>query len=129
MGKVVNANIVAANAFLTTERDVLDKKQIIDYVNRVREKSNYKTDVFIGSFDVAHFVKDCDFAFNIDRENKYVFILTEMKDRRVLKGYFRQSLPKTFIKLMKETGKELLEDELKEILEKDKQKQKILIKE
>lgn len=127
MGKVVNANIVAANAFLTTERDVLDRYQIIDYVNKVREKSNYKTDVFIGSFDVTHFVKECDFAFNIDKENRNVYILTDMKDRKVLKGYFRRSLPKDFIKLMKDTGKELLEEELEELLEKDKQK--VLVKE
>ena len=121
MRRVVNANIVAANAFLTTKQDVLDKKDIKRYVDIVREKANYKTKFFIGSFDVTQFTKQLDFIFNVDRENKYVYILTEVNDDRVLRGYFRRDMTSSFVKILKEAGKELLEEELKQIRENDKQ--------
>ncbi len=121
MRRVVNANIVAANAFLTTKQDVLDKKDIKRYVDIVREKANYKTKFFIGSFDVTQFTKQLDFIFNVDRENKYVYILTEVNDDRVLRGYFRRDMTSSFVKILKEAGKELLEEELKQIKENDKQ--------
>lgn len=121
MIKVVNANIVAANAFLTTKQDVLEKELIKKYVDKVREKTNYKTDFFIGGFDTTLFAKQYDFIFNIDKCNENIYILTDVKDRRVLKGYFRRGLPKKFIEILKETGKELIEEQL----EVEKQKQLI----
>ena len=128
MRKVVNANTVAANAFLTTKQDVLEVEKIKKYVDKVREKTNYKTNVFIGGFDVTYFVNQCDFAFNMDKYNRNVYILSDMKDRDVLKGYFRRSLPKDFIKIMKETGKELLEEELEEKLSEIKPTEKEYVK-
>lgn len=121
MRRVVNANIVAANAFLTTEQDVLDKEQIKKYVDKVREKTNYKTKFFIGSFDVTQFTKQLDFIFNVDRENKYVYILTDVNDQRVLKGYFRKDMTNCFVKILKEAGKELMQEEIEKIKEKEKQ--------
>ena len=64
MRRVVNTNIVAANAFLTTKQDVLDKEDIKRYVDIVREKANYKTKFFIGSFDVTQFTKHIQFFIN-----------------------------------------------------------------
>lgn len=119
MRRVVNANIVAANAFLTTEQDVLDKEQIKRYVDKVREKSNYKTKFFIGGFDITQFTKQLDFIFNVDRENKYVYILTDVNDKRVLRGYFRKDMTSSFVKILKEAGKELMQEEL----EKERSKQ------
>ena len=121
MRRVVNTNIVAANAFLTTKQDVLDKEDIKRYVDIVREKANYKTKFFIGSFDVTQFTKQLDFIFNVDRENKYVYILTEVNDDRVLRGYFRRDMTSSFVRILKEEEKELIKEELKQIKENDKQ--------
>ena len=128
MKKVINSNIVAANAFLTTEEDVLDVELIKLYVDKVREKTNYKTNYFIGSFDPTIFAHQFDFAFVMDKTYKYIYLLTEMQNKRVLKGYFRQNLPKNFIKILKETGQELLIDEANMEIKKEEKKKKQKVK-
>ena len=118
MKKAINSNVVAANAFLTTQLDALDVEQIKWYVDNVREKTNYKTDLFVGGFDINSFIHQYDFAFNMSKDTKYIYLLSEMKDKKVLKGYFRQDLPDYFIEILKEIGTELLHSQI----EKDKSK-------
>ena len=43
MGKTVNGNIVAANAFLSTGQDVISIEELQRYVGTVRKKTNNKT--------------------------------------------------------------------------------------
>ena len=122
MRKSINANIVAANAFITTGEKILNKEEIIEYVDMVREKSNYKTDSFVGGFEVNNFARYFDFIFGESRDKRDLYILAEMDNIRLLKGYFRRRLPKYFIRILEETGIEFKENKNKEI-------QKVLVKE
>lgn len=122
MRKSINANIVAANAFITTGEKILNKEEIVEYVDMVREKSNYKTDSFVGGFEVNSFARYFDFIFGESRDKRDLYILAEMDDIRLLKGYFRRRLPKYFIRILEETGIEFKENKNKEI-------QKVLVKE
>jgi len=122
MRKSINANIVAANAFITTGEKILNKEEIVEYVDMVREKSNYKTDSFVGGFEVNSFARYFDFIFGESRDKRDLYILAEMDNIRLLKGYFRRRLPKYFIRILEETGIEFKENKNKEI-------QKVLVKE
>lgn len=122
MRKSINANIVAANAFITTGEKILTKEEVVKYVDMVREKSNYKTDSFVGGFEVNSFARYFDFIFGESRDKRDLYILSEMDNIRLLKGYFRRRLPKYFIRILEETGIEFKENKKKEI-------QKVLVKE
>lgn len=122
MRKSINANIVAANAFITTGEKILTKEEVVKYVDMVREKSNYKTDSFVGGFEVNSFARYFDFIFGESRDKTDLYILSEMDNIRLLKGYFRRRLPKYFIRILEETGIEFKENKKKEI-------QKVLVKE
>lgn len=122
MRKSINANIVAANAFITTGEKILNKEEVVEYVDMVREKSNYKTDSFVGGFEVNSFARYFDFIFGESKDRRDLYILAEMDNIRLLKGYFRRRLPKYFIRILEETGIEFKENKNKEI-------QKVLVKE
>lgn len=126
MRKSINANIVAANAFLTTGEKILSKEEVVEYVNKVRKKTNYKTDSFVGGFEVNSFARYFDFIFGESRNKRDLYVLSDMDNIRILKGYFRRRMPKYFIKIMEETGKEYKQELLKKEIE---DKPKVLVKE
>lgn len=111
MRKVINSNIIAANAFISTNRIILESEQVERYVEIVREKTNNKTDFFIGGFDLNSFVRQFDFAFAMSKDKKYVYVLNEVKDREVLIGYFRHDLGNKFNKILNKSGLDLFHDE------------------
>ena len=51
MRKSINSYVVAANAYISTNKQILSIKQLEVFVNEVRRKTNDKTDYFIGGFD------------------------------------------------------------------------------
>lgn len=111
MRRVINSNVIAANAFISTNRIILESEQVERYVEIVREKTNYKTDFFIGGFDINNFVKQFDFAFAMSKDKKYVYVLNNVKDREVLIGYFRHDLGGKYNKLLNKSGLDLFHDE------------------
>ena len=122
MRKSINSYVVAANAFITTGEKILSKEEIVEYVNMVKEKTNYKTDAFVGAFEVNSFARYFDFIFGESRDKRDLYILADMDNIRLLKGYFRRRLPKYFIRIMEETGIEFEKNKSKEF-------QKRLVKE
>lgn len=121
MNKIINTNVVAANAFISTGLDVLEKEKVEKYVRIVREKTNYKTNIFIGGFDISSFLIQFDFAFETDKSRKKIYVLKEYNSKKVLTGFFRINLPNHFIDILDKSGEELLE----EIQNKEENKQKI----
>lgn len=121
MNKIINTNVVAANAFISTGLDVLEKEKVEKYVRIVREKTNYKTNIFIGGFDISSFLIQFDFAFGTDKSRKKIYVLKEYNSKKVLTGFFRINLPNHFIDILDKSGEELLE----EIQNKEENKQKI----
>ena len=108
MRRTVTGSVVAANAFISTKQNILSKKQLNLYVKTVREKVNHLTDTFIGEFDAEVFLSRYDFIFGTNKDRKYIYILSEVNEEGVLEGYFRENLPIEFIKILDETGKELM---------------------
>ena len=106
MGKTVNGNIVAANAFLSTNQDVISIKEIQRYVGMVRKRTNKKTNYFVGVFDATVFMAMYDFIFNYDINHTNIIVPREMKHS--LKGYFRDNLDKEFIEILDEEGDKMM---------------------
>lgn len=104
MRKIVSSNIVAANAFLSTGRNAIKETTITDYVDKVRKRVNNKTDIFIGGFDSGTFAYTYDFVFDRSDDLSTISIRTDMREKRVLNGYFRRDLPEELIKIMNEEG-------------------------
>lgn len=121
MNKIINTNVIAANAFISTGLDALEKEKVEKYVRIVREKTNYKTNIFIGGFDISSFLIQFDFAFETDKSRKKIYVLKEYNSKKVLTGFFRINLPNHFIDILDKSGEELLE----EIQNKEENKQKI----
>ena len=109
MRRVINSNIVAANAFISTDRTVLKKDKIVKYVDTVTERSNYVTDSFITPFDVTKFASQLDFAFCDSKDKNSVYIHHTMRDFEVLDGYFRSGIPEETLQIMNDVGNELID--------------------
>ena len=103
----IDQNKVAANAFLTTGQDVLTVDQVKRYVEIVSKKTNGNTNMFVGGFDIHEFLNRYSFVFSMNINYTDIILLSKMKENGVLKGLFRDDLPKELIKIMKESGKEL----------------------
>ena len=123
--QIIDQNKVAANAFLSTCEDILDVDQVKRYVEIVQEKVNGKTNMFVGGFDVHEFLTRYSFAFCINRNFTYIYLLTDVKDGKTLKGLFREDLPEELLKIMKESGNILALESLKKPKE---EKNKVYIK-
>ena len=106
MGKTVNGNIVAANAFFSTGQDVISIEELQRYVGTVREKTNNKTNYFVGEFDATVFMAMYDFIFNYDINHTNIIVPIEMKHK--LNGYFRDRLDEDFIKILDEVGDQVM---------------------
>lgn len=74
--------------------------------------------MFVGGFDIHEFINRYSFVFSMNINYTDIILLSTMKENGVLKGLFRDDLPKELIKIMKESGKELslelIEKEIKE---------------
>ena len=105
--QIIDQNKVAANAFLTTKEDALDVDQVKRYVELVSEKINGKTNMFVGGLDIHEFLARYSFAFCVNQKYKYIYLLSEIKNGKILEGLFREGLPEEIIPILKETGREL----------------------
>jgi len=128
MRKSINSYVVAANAYISTNKQILSIKQLEVFVNEVRRETNDKTDYFIGGFDPTTFRYQFEFIFKTNRNNKFVFIPDELNDKKMLEGYFRERLPKDFIEILDEIGKKFVNHELEKPHD-EEEKPKVLIKE
>ena len=63
--------------------------------------------MFVGGFDIHEFLNRYSFVFSMNINYTDIILLSTMKENGVLKGLFRDDLPKELIKIMKESGKEL----------------------
>lgn len=108
MRKSINSNRIAGNAFTSTDRVQLDVDQIKDFVDIVREKTNGKTEYFIGGFDVSTFVATFDFVFKKTKDTKSVYVKEPMRNKIILEGFFRQSLSRQMQRIVDEAGNEIL---------------------
>ena len=106
MGKTVNGNIVAANAFFSTGQDVISIEELQRYVGTVRERTNNKTKYFVGVFDATTFMTMYDFIFEYDFNHTSIIVPSEVK--HLLNGYFRDRLDKDFIRILDEVGDQVM---------------------
>ena len=106
MGKTVNGNIVAANAFFSTGQDVISIEELQRYVGTVRERTNNKTKYFVGVFDATIFMTMYDFIFEYDINHTNIIVPRETK--HILNGYFRDRLDEDFIKILDEVGDQVM---------------------
>ena len=128
MRKSINANIVAANAYISTNKKIMSIKQLEVFVNEVRRRTNDKTDYFIGGFDPTTFRYQFEFIFKTNRNNKFVFIPDELNNKEILIGYFRDRLPEDFIEILDEIGDKLAKHKLEKPQD-EEDKPKVLVKE
>ena len=63
--------------------------------------------MFVGGLDIHEFINRYSFVFSMNINYTDIILLSTMKENGVLKGLFRDDLPKELIKIMKESGKEL----------------------
>lgn len=108
MGKSINSNRIAGNAFTSTTLVQLDVDQIKDFVDIVREKTNGKTEHFVGGFDVTTFVATFDYIFEKTKDTKSVVVKEQMRKSIVLEGFFRQGLSRQMKRIVDEAGVEIV---------------------
>ena len=130
MRKSINSHIVAANAYISTNKKIMSIKQLEVFVNEVRRRTNDKTDYFIGGFDPTTFRYQFEFIFKTNRNNKFVYIPDEYFNEEVLNGYFRDRLPEDFIEILDEIGDKLTKHKLEKPKDEEvsEEKPKVLVK-
>lgn len=115
MKKIINSNLIAANSFLSTCQDVLSKDQVIEYVEKASARINDELDMIIGPFDIESFIKQYNTIVGVDMHEKDIF-LRGSNDIHVLIKTIRKTLPKEVKKILDETGKELMIEEIQKTL-------------
>lgn len=118
--KTVNGCVIAANAFITTQQNIMSTQDVKRYVGMVQKKVNHKTNYYVGPYDEAIFMKTFDFIFTYDRGHKNIIIPREVYSNKVLKGYFRETLDKEFIDLLDASARRFLGIKEEKVLVKKK---------
>lgn len=113
--KMLNSNVIAANSFLSTCQDILSKKQVIEYVEKASMRINNEMDIVVGPFDVENFIEQYNTIVGVDMHKKDIF-LRGTNDIRELINSIRKTLPLEVKKILDETGKELMIEEVQKTL-------------
>lgn len=113
--KMLNSNVIAANSFLSTGQDILSKKQVIEYVEKASMRINNEMDIVVGPFDVENFIEQYNTIVGVDMHKRDIF-LRGTNDIRELINSIRKTLPLEVKKILDETGKELMIEEIQKTL-------------
>lgn len=113
--KMLNSNVIAANSFLSTCQDILSKKQVIEYVEKASMRINNEMDIVVGPFDVENFIEQYNTIVGVDMHKRDIF-LRGTNDIRELINSIRKTLPLEVKKILDETGKELMIEEIQKTL-------------
>ena len=115
MKKIINSNLIAANSFFSTSQDILSKNQVIEYVEKASMRINNEMDIVVGPFDVENFIEQYNTIVGVDMHEKDIF-LRGTNDIRELINSIRKTLPLEVKKILDETGKELMIEEIQKTL-------------
>lgn len=113
--KILNSNVIAANSFLSTCQDILSKNQVIEYVEKASMRINNEMDIVVGPFDVENFIEQYNTIVGVDMHKRDIF-LRGTNDIRELINSIRKTLPIEVKKILDETGKELMIEEIQKTL-------------
>lgn len=113
--KILNSNVIAANSFLSTCQDILSKNQVIEYVEKASMRINNEMDIVVEPFDVENFIEQYNTIVGVDMHKKDIF-LRGTNDIRELINSIRKTLPLEVKKILDETGKELMIEEVQKTL-------------
>lgn len=112
---ILNSNVIAANSFFSTSQDILSKNQVIEYVEKASMRINNEMDIVVGPFDVENFIEQYNTIVGVDMHKRDIF-LRGTNDIRELKNSIRKTLPLEVKKILDETGKELMIEEIQKSL-------------
>ena len=115
MKKIINSNLIAANSFFSTSQDILSKNQVIEYVEKASMRINNEMDIVVGPFDVENFIEQYNTIVGVDMHKRDIF-LRGTNDIRELINSIRKTLPLEVKKILDETGKELMIEEIQKTL-------------
>ena len=113
--KILNSNVIAANSFFSTSQDILSKNQVIEYVEKASMRINNEMDIVVGPVDVENFIEQYNTIVGVDMHKRDIF-LRGTNDIRELKNSIRKTLPLEVKKILDETGKELMIEEIQKTL-------------
>ena len=113
--KILNSNVIAANSFLSTSQDILSKNQVIEYVEKASMRINNEMDIVVGPFDVENFIEQYNTIVGVDMHKKDIFLRGTNDIRELIKS-IRKTLPLEVKKILDETGKELMIEEIQKTL-------------